>query len=244
MILSVVLLTGESVARPEVVPVALVASASRNPYLGQFCGGTLIARQVVLTAAHCVRGRSVDSFEVLLGEDNLCSEPVTVNRLAVAEVTFAPAVKQSITPSDVALLWLRMAVDMPTVPVSPHFPEAGEHGVVRGWGGVGVGSGASCRQQPKRVSISDSAVCVALSNKRGRPRRFDPQVEACATPDGKADTCPGDSGAALLVRGSVVAIVSWGFGCGLEEASAYATAAPIIEWIDTCTHSLERCVAD
>ena len=36
-----------------------------------FCGGSILSSTTIITAAHCTRGKSVTSFEVLVGEHDL-----------------------------------------------------------------------------------------------------------------------------------------------------------------------------
>lgn len=65
----------------------------------------------------------------------------------------------------------------------------------------------------------------------------DSQYCAC-DPDGKKDTCEGDSGGPLQIimpeslMGTVVGVVSFGIACGTQYPSIYSRVAFYIDWIE------------
>ena len=58
---------------------------SVNGY-GHICGGTIVNKDYILTAAHCLMGRTISSLKVVLGTNSL--NFMDQHRYAIIDCTF------------------------------------------------------------------------------------------------------------------------------------------------------------
>lgn len=176
----------------------------------QFCGGTLVAPNKVLTAAHCATANQPEDMRVIAGREAKNSQTGTVAN--VANVWVEPDYHSADTGDDVSVLTLDQPVPYPPLPLA----DAGDDGLyapgtkseILGWGNTSEGGGASNYLLRANVPLTSDDVCGKAYGS------YDKNKMVCAGYDqGGVDTCQGDSGGPLEAGGKLIGVVSFGDGC-------------------------------
>ncbi len=203
-----------------------VALASRERFgairSGQFCGGVLVGRSTVVTAAHClsrevlgVEVREARDLRVIVGRDDLRGN--AGKEIPFRSMWVNPAFDSESNEGDVAVVTLAE----PVTGVSPiTMATAGDSGYesgtaagVYGWGDVYGNGSYSDTLRGARVLVLEDALC-RRAYPGGPEGTYRPASMLCAgLPLGGRDACQGDSGGPLVARGRLIGLVSWGSGC-------------------------------
>jgi secreted trypsin-like serine protease len=209
--------------------------SGRPPYKEHFCGGTLIDRNSVLTAAHCVvffgqqtdedtlgyRDVRLDVGVTVLSSDQ--GQPRRIDRLS--DVSIHPDYNGNRNSKyDAAVIKLSNPVSIQ--PIALASPASGNQletppgsAIVAGWGDTRPqppGGGAPS-EFPRRMQEATPPLVSDAECERSYRGNFYGSIMVCAGKTAE-DTCQGDSGGPLFVTRSGVrrqiGITSFGNGCG------------------------------
>lgn len=189
----------------------------------QFCGGSLIDRDSVLTAAHCVTGTSARPLRVTVGRTILNSSQGQVRRVAKIFVNPRYNGRANSTYDSAVLKLSRPVVRITPVRLATarqNFLETpGRPAFVAGWGNTIQQPvyGNNGTHYPNQMREARLPIVSDRVGERAYGTDFFPKLMVAAGRTGK-DTCQGDSGGPLFApvagRYTQIGLTSFGAGCG------------------------------
>lgn len=188
------------------------------------CGGTLVAPDVVLSAAHC---RTFDKSELSIlvngYHDNRYVNPDQRVR-DVIQMKVHPNYTASNYYNDLMLLKLNEPVDtkdFPLVEINRYsdLPNLDENVTVMGLGALYEGGGYPDLLQSVEVDMIDPQFCSSAYEDVGLfPIPDDIMLCAGKRTGAPKDACQGDSGGPILnSKGVQIGVISFGLGCARKE---------------------------
>jgi trypsin len=196
--------------------VALLTKSDSNNATAQFCGGTLMRPNLVVTAAHCSDFVQPSQVQVLTGTQKLDGTGV---RRDVSRIVIHPDWSANTFNNDVAVWQLSTAAPAsgPAPGRGPTLAKrdgrAGDTLLVTGWGLTSENGSPSVDLRRLEVPLVDRTDCNDANSYNGK---ITDRMLCAGVAGGGRDSCQGDSGGPLTGgadRSVLTGIVSWGTGC-------------------------------
>ncbi len=243
-------IVGGTVADKHIPYQAAIVTGGFKPggmFAEQFCGGSILSDEWILTAAHCLEGiTSPNSIGVLVGVTNL-NLVGPDNHYVVDRVVVHPFYKATTVAYDydVALLHLAQPIKFAVLNQGTlrareirilsagkgalGAPAVGTEALVSGWGNTTEGGQRSVELRQLKLPVSERGDW-AIGEVTSR------MLAAGWTGVPLGDACHGDSGGPLAVGDELVGLVSFGKGCArVGYPSIYTRLSRFEPWINAQT---------
>ncbi|XP_065356660.1 lectizyme-like [Calliphora vicina] len=228
-------------AEPHSAP--YIISLTLNTTSAHNCGGTIINKEWIVTAAHCITvnpvGMGVVAGLHVRGELNEATQQRVIDFGRVHE-----SYGGSVGPYDIALLHVSKAFDFneyvqpATLPAREEIPEG--NATLYGWGQLKAFNFASAKTlQTVNTQIIDWASCKELMGNNMA------DTNICSDSfNAGISACNGDSGGPLVIEtenapAELVGVVSWGsIPCGVfNKPSVYTRVSAYVDWVAKIMHA-------
>lgn len=228
--------------------VGLLLASEPDNFQAQFCAGTIVGDEFILTAGHCASFLPAPRLHILTGTQSLARGGT---RQEVKKIKVHPKFNRRTLDHDVAIIQLQEKIPdlrrddkarIITREDEPRLAPAGTRSIVTGWGDTGSDFPIHLREVS--VPVVDRGICNGPDSYDGSITR---RMLCAGVSEGGRDSCAGDSGGPLLVKNRSgrfmvqAGITSWGEGCALPNFyGVYARLAVLEAWATAAIESLRR----
>ena len=211
-----------------------------NIFNSQFCGGSIVNDQWILTAAHCSVGQSPAGVAVAVGVTDL-TQPQAGRIFNVDRIVIHPNYNPATMQNDVALWHLAQPITfngnypaaalrlVSPADVGTGVADPGVVATITGWGSLSFGG-----NYPFALQVGAAPITTASAYP---PGTITSDMIMAGYAQGGVDTCQGDSGGPLVVTNAQkiimeAGVTSWGNGCAQAGyPGVYARVSWFYDWI-------------
>lgn len=214
---------------PYVVSLRFKTFANPKDPFTHHCGGAILTKDTIITAADCVEGNQANNFVIVTETTNTAGSDGTI--VPVDRYIIHPEYNYYSIRYNIALVKLKSDLNLngfgaSSIPLAETVPQTGK-AVLSGFGKESeLSEQQSESLKQVEVPIIESSTCRQLYS----PDEISADM-LCAG-DGSADGCQGDAGSPLVHNGQLVGILSFGRGCGRKGYPSVYTSIPhVYSWI-------------